>query len=114
MSQFVQHQRSSISGRPEPDRQHWIMLLLESLSVGVLAIFLLFFITMVVVGVYAIVIWPLTFWDLANLGLEKYGSWINTILWSVFAGGSLAGFWCLSGAAFKTRRKARASSASAR
>ncbi len=114
MSQFVQHQRSTKSGRAEPNRQPWILLLLESLSVGVLAIFLLFFVTMVVVGVYAIVIWPLTFWDLANLGLEKYGSWIHPILWSVFAGGSLGGFWCLSGAAFKTRKKVRVSSVSAR
>jgi len=86
------------------------MLLLESMSVGVLAIFILFFLTMIVVGAYVIVIWPLTFWDLANLGLEKYGSWINPILWSVFAGGSLAGFWCFSGAAFKTKQKARVSS----
>jgi hypothetical protein len=25
------------------------------------------------------------------------------VLWSVFAGGSLAGYWCFSGAAFKDR-----------
>jgi hypothetical protein len=56
---------------------------------------------MVVVGVYVIVVWPLTFWDLAGSGLEKYGSWAETVLWSVFAGGTLAGYWCFSGLAFK-------------
>ena len=41
------------------------------------------------------------FWDGANSGLEQYASWGNVVLWSLFAGGSLAGFWCFSGAAFK-------------
>jgi hypothetical protein len=82
------------------------MLLFESLSAGVIAIFAGFVLVTVVVGVYVIIIWPLTFWDLANLRLEKYYSWINPILWSVFAGGSLAGYWCFGGAAFKSRQKA--------
>lgn len=86
------------------------MLLFESLSAGVMAIFVGFVVVMAAVGVYVIVIWPLTFWDLANLGLEKYGSWIKPILWSVFAGGSLAGFWCFSGLAFKPKQKVRAPS----
>ena len=62
---------------------------------------------MAVVGVYVILVWPLTFWDLANLGLEQYASWTNTVLWSVFAGGSLAGYWFFSGAAFKSKSKNR-------
>jgi hypothetical protein len=60
---------------------------------------------MLVVGVYAVFVWPLTFWDLANLGLEKYAEYGNTALWSVFAGGTLAGYWCFSGEAFKKPRK---------
>jgi hypothetical protein len=79
------------------------MLILESLSGGVLAVFILFAITLVVVSIYVVVVWPLTFWDLANVGLEKYGSWVNTIVWSVFGGGSLAGYWCFSGLAFKSK-----------
>jgi uncharacterized membrane protein len=86
------------------------MLLFESLSAGVMAIFVGFVAVLAVVGVYLIVVWPLTFWDLANLGLEKYGSWGKPILWSVFAGGSLAGFWCFSGAAFKQKRRTAARS----
>lgn len=66
---------------------------------------------MLVIGVYAVLVWPLTFWDLSSLGLEKYADYGNTALWSVFAGGTLAGYWCFSGEAFKNRRKAAAKSA---
>jgi len=71
-----------------------------------MAIFLGFVLLTVVVGGYVLIIWPLTFWDLANLGLEKYISWIHPILWSVFVGGSLVGHWCFGGAAFKSRQRA--------
>ena len=77
------------------------MLVFESLSAGVMAVLVGFLTVMVVVGVYVIIVWPLTFWDLSNLGLERYASWMTTAVWSVFAGGTLAGFWCFSGAAFK-------------
>jgi hypothetical protein len=86
------------------------MLLFESLSAGVMAIFAGFVLVTIVVGFYVIIIWPLTFWDLANLRLEKYTSWIHPVIWSVFACGSLAGYWCFGGAAFKSRQKARAPS----
>lgn len=77
----------------------------ESLSAGVLAIAVGLAAVMAVVGVFVVVVWPLTFWDLANLGLEKYAEWTDTVFWSVFAGGSLAGYWCFSGAAFKQRSR---------
>jgi hypothetical protein len=83
------------------------MLVFESLSAGVLALAVGFAGVMLVVGVYVVVIWPLTFWDLGSLGWEKYASWTSSALWSVFAGGSLAGYWCFSGAAFKHRSKAK-------
>jgi len=84
------------------------MLLFESLSAGVLALAVGLAAVMIVVGAYVIVVWPLTFWDLADLGLEQYASWTDTVLWSIFAGGSLAGYWCFSGAAFKDRAKRKA------
>jgi hypothetical protein len=89
--------------------QHWSMLMFESLSAGVMAVTVGLAAVMAIVGVYVIIVWPLTFWDLANLGLEEYASWTNTVLWSVFAGGSLAGYWCFSGAAFKPKAKRKAS-----
>lgn len=91
--------------RPASTDQHWSMLLFESLSAGVMAILIGFVAVLAVVGVYVIIVWPLTFWDLANLGLEKYDSWVNTVLWSIFAGGSMAGYWFFSGAAFKPKAK---------
>ena len=106
MSPLVQRSRPG-SVRPDPTDQHWGMLLFESASAGVMAIFVGFVAVLSVVGVYVILVWPLTFWDLANLGLEKIGPWINTILWSTFVGGSLAGYWCFSGRAFKSKARSR-------
>jgi hypothetical protein len=114
MSPLVQRRRAGSAHRPDPADQHWSMLLFESLSAGVLAVGIGMVAVMAVVGAYVILVWPLTFWDLANLGLEKYGSWTDTVLWSVFAGGSLAGYWCFSGAAFKNNPKTRGSVAPSR
>ena len=106
MSPLVQRTRPG-SARPDPTDQHWSMLLFESASAGIMAVTVGLTAVMLVVGVYVIIVWPLTFWDLGNLGLEQYASWTNTVLWSVFAGGSLAGYWCFSGAAFKNKPKAK-------
>jgi hypothetical protein len=103
MSPLVQRPRAQ-SPQGNPTDQHWSMLVFESLSAGVMAVFVGFAAVLVVVGIYVLIVWPLTFWDLADPGLEKYASWIQTALWSVFAGGTAAGFWCFSGAAFKNNR----------
>ena len=107
MSPLVQRPRAAAARRPDPTEQHWSMMLFESLSAGVLAIFVGFVLVLSVVGVYVIIVWPLTFWDLANVALDHYQSWAETVLWSVFAGGSLAGYWCFSGHAFKSKSKSR-------
>jgi hypothetical protein len=86
--------------------QHWTMLIFESMSAGVMALLVLMMALMVLVGVYVIIVWPLTMWDLPVKNLDGYSSWVNLVLWSVFAGGSLAGLWCFSGAAFKDKKKA--------
>jgi hypothetical protein len=105
MSPVVQRQRAGPPTRPDSSDQHWSMLLFESCSAGVLALGVGIASVMLVVSLYAVFVWPLTFWDLANLGLEKYADYGDTALWSVFAGGTLAGYWCFSGKAFKNRRK---------
>lgn len=107
MSPLVQRSRAGAVRRTDPTDQHWSMLLFESLSAGVMSVAAGLAAVLVIVGAYVVLVWPLTFWDLANLGLERYRSWVNTVLWSVFAGGSIAGFWCFSGAAFKNRQKQR-------
>jgi hypothetical protein len=76
------------------------MLLFESAGAGVLAIFLGFITLSTIVGIYVILVWPLTFWDLSNLHLERFSPWVEPAVWSVFAGGTLAGFLCFSGLIF--------------
>jgi len=90
-----------------PSDQHWSMLAFESFSAGAMALLVGIVVVMAVVGLYVILVWPLTYWDLSGLGLEQYASWGETALWSLFAGGTLAGFWCFSGAAFKGKPKAK-------
>lgn len=107
MSPLVQRNRPGSGRRPDPSDQHWSMLLFESLSAGIMAVTVGLTAVLIVVSVYVIVVWPLTFWDLANLGLDRYSSWTDTVLWSVFAGGTLGGYWCFSGAAFKSKPKAK-------
>ena len=98
---------SPLVQRPRPNSadQHWSMLIFESLSAGVMAIAVGFAAVLLVLGIYAVGVWPLTFLDFANVSAEALNSWARTVLWSIFAGGSLAGYWCFSGAAFKDRRK---------
>jgi len=99
MSPLVQRPRIPSS------EQHWSMLLFESLSAGAMAIGAGLAAVLLAVSIYAVLVWPLTSLDLGNVSAEQFDSWAKTVLWSVFAGGSLAGYWCFSGAAFKDRRK---------
>jgi hypothetical protein len=81
------------------------MLAFESFSAGTMAVFVGFILVTVLVGLYVLIVWPLTFWDLADSGLEQYSGLVKVALWSVFAGGSVAGYWCFSGEAFKPKVK---------
>ena len=101
-------QRQRAKGPHNGTDQHWSMLAFESFSAGAIAVLVGILAVMAVVGAYVIVVWPLTYWDGSGLGLERYASWGETALWSVFAGGTVAGFWCFSGAAFKGKAKAKA------
>jgi hypothetical protein len=105
MSPLVQRARPGAPKKPDPTDQFWGMLVFESLSAGAMALLVGMAVVMVVVGLYVILVWPLTFWDLAGSEWEKYGSWAQTVLWSVFVGGTLAGYWCFSGLAFKAKSK---------
>jgi hypothetical protein len=107
LSSLVQRSRTGATQRPDPLHQHWGMVIFESLSAGVLTIFVVFALVLIALGVYGMLVWPLTFWDLANLGMEQYGPWVDTVVWSLFAGGSLAGYYVFGGAAFKARQKVR-------
>ena len=77
------------------------MIVLESIGVGMMAVILLLAAVLVMVGIYVQVIWPLTDWDLVGVSLEPYNSAITAVLTGVFIGGFAAGYWCISGNAWK-------------
>lgn len=83
------------------------MLFFASFSSGLAALMLAFIVVITGVGLYSLLIWPLTFWDLANVGLEKYANWTGIITASVFAGGAFAGYWVFSGEPSRGMAKVR-------
>ncbi len=83
------------------------MLFYAGLLGGISALFLGFVGLLSLVGVYVIFVWPLTFWDLANLGLEELGSWTWVIVTATFAGGALGGYSYFSGFTLKSKPKPR-------
>jgi hypothetical protein len=80
------------------------MLVFESLSAGVIAVFITLVIVLVLVGIYTYFIWPFTYWNLSGV---KIGSWWEDALGLIFFAGSTLGFWLFSGAAFKKTRARR-------
>lgn len=83
------------------------MLFSAGLIGGISALLFGFALLMAAVGVYVIVIWPLTFWDLANLGLEALGTSIWLIIAATFAGGALGGLCYFSGLFSKRKLSTR-------
>lgn len=107
MSPLVQHKRALAPRRrsaASSGSTRANMLLFAGFSSGVVALVVGFGVLLTVVGVYTIVVWPLTFWDLANLHLEKYSSWTATVVGSIFAGGWLAGM-CYFGGVLSRRKQ---------
>jgi hypothetical protein len=76
------------------------MLIFESLSAGSISVLLLLVASLVAVGVYALLIWPLTKWTLAA-NAAQYFVWWQAALWLIFIVGTAAGFWYFSGSAFE-------------
>jgi ABC-type Fe3+ transport system permease subunit len=95
------------------DRQGFGMLVFESLSVGGIAVFVALVAVLVLVGIYSYFVWPFTYWDLSSLKLEN-GAWWEYALGTVFAAGSAVGFWCFSGAAFRSKASQPGSSMASR
>jgi hypothetical protein len=82
------------------------MLIFETLSAGVFAILLGVVALLVLVGVYDYIVWPLTKWDFAGVNVDQFRPWWQWAAGLTFATGSLAGFWCFSGAAFRPKKAA--------
>ncbi|HLK32322.1 MAG TPA: hypothetical protein VKT29_04485 [Terriglobales bacterium] len=84
------------------------MLFYASLLGGISALLLGFVLLVAAVGAYVILIWPLTFWDLANLGLEKLGSSLWVIVAATFLGGAVGGLTYFSGVTSKSKPQSKA------
>lgn len=110
MSPLVQHKRP-IRPASEPAAPRVLsraelylrMLLSAGVIGGISALLFGFALLMATVSLYVILIWPLTFWDLANLGLEALGPWIWLITTATFAGGALGGLCYFTGLSSKRK-----------
>lgn len=80
------------------------MLLFQSLAVGMMSVIAVLALVLVMVGIYVQVIWPLTDWDLGTGSIEQYSSMATTVLTLVFIFGFGAGYWFISGGAWKTAK----------
>jgi len=105
LSPVVKHKRPIVPGRRASGITRGRMLFFASFSSGLVALMAGFIVLITMVGTYAVLIWPLTFWDLANLGLEKYGNWTGAIVLSLFAGGAVAGYWGFSGSPSRGKQR---------
>jgi hypothetical protein len=83
------------------------VLFYASLLGGISALFLAVAFLMAVLGIYVILVWPLTFWDLANVGLEELGSWTWVLAAATFSGGALSGYCYFSGFSFAPKPKSK-------
>ncbi len=101
----TQLQHVAVKRRPQAkDDQGVFMLLFESFSAGAVAVLIVILALLSVVGVYTIIVWPLTKWDLSNINPEKLRHGLEYVLTAVFIAGTLMGLWCFSGAAFQRKK----------
>jgi hypothetical protein len=93
--------------KPEPESglEYWGRVVFHSIGVGALALALLFLLVLLGVGVYGLIVWSLTGWDLASIDWKSYESTAKGVLWLVFATGTGVGLWFFSGAAWKLIRE---------
>ena len=102
----TQLQQVAVKRRPQArNDQGLLMLLFESLSAGAVAVFILISALLAAVGLYTIIVWPLTKWDLANINPEKLRRSLDYVLTAIFVAGTATGLWCFSGAAFRGRKR---------
>lgn len=80
------------------------MLLFQSLAVGMMSVIAVLALVLVMVGIYVQVIWPLTDWDLGTGSIEQYSSMATAVLTLVFIFGFGAGYWFISGGAWKAAK----------
>jgi len=85
--------------------EYWGRVVFHSIGVGALALLALFFLVLLGVGVYGLIVWSWTEWDLSSIDWGPYGSVANGVLGLVFAVGTGVGLWFFSGAAWRFIRE---------
>jgi hypothetical protein len=91
---------------------HWSAVLFYSMGIGTVAVGALLFSVLMAVWLYGQFVWTFTHWDLANVRLAPFKSLAQLIILGTFIGGTCAGLWCFSGAAWRNRKPTRSSAAS--
>ena len=74
------------------------------MGVGSLAVAALLFTVLIAVWFYGQFVWSFTHWDLANFRLTPFKSLAYLLIVGTFVGGTCAGLWVFSGAAWKHQR----------
>jgi hypothetical protein len=77
------------------------MVLFYATGVGVLALVVLFFATLILIALYGQFIWTFTQWDLSDVRSAVVKPWAHFTLAMVFVGGTLVGLWFFGGYAWK-------------
>jgi hypothetical protein len=95
------------SAAEDSELKRWAMLLFESAGVGMMSVILILALVLLAVGVYVQLIWPLTDWDLVTVAPVQYNSTVSAVLTTIFVIGFFAGFWFISGAAWKRIKRPR-------
>ena len=78
------------------------------MGIGTLSVGVLLFIVLAAVWFYGQFIWSFTHWDLANVRLTPLKSLAYLVMAGTFLGGTCAGLWVFSGAAWKNQRQTTA------
>lgn len=74
------------------------------MGIGTLAVAALFFTVLIAVWLYGQFVWSFTQWDLAEVRLTPFKSLAYLLIAGTFLGGTCAGLWVFSGAAWKNQR----------
>jgi hypothetical protein len=90
---------------------HWSIVLFYSMGIGTVAVAALLFALLMAVWLYGQFVWTFTHWDLAHVRLTPFKPLAQLVLLGTFLGGTCAGLWCFSGAAWKNRKPAAGNAA---
>lgn len=83
---------------------HWTYVLVYSMGIGSLAVAALLLTVLIAVWLYGQFVWSFTHWDLAEVRLTPFKSLAYLLMAGAFLGGTCAGLWIFSGAAWKNQR----------